>query len=345
MLNASLWGRMRRRATTTRLGIVMGASLVAGCLGSGLALADAPNLGVVNLGQPSALVIAGQPALTVPSSGACTSPFTLESESACSAGAWPALGGAWGPPTEDVAGGDELQLTFSSAVSSVTFASTSNYPTGLTDPSGQPIANYDVLTPTAATSASATIWRVKLPSLDIRALSGYTFSVVADDTSGYHDYPFMVRSPRYADELTKCGEAYYSTGNSQYLCLSNGAPPGIPTGGGQTGAPSTSSPAIGDQPAPIQVGPPLGASTAIYSHGRLRLEVAVPTSGTLTISIPTRGRHRQTSAKRHVAHGGNMSITEKITKLRFVGHHQIVLHMVLHASTGFFTRTQTIAVR
>jgi hypothetical protein len=40
-----------------------------------------------------------------------------------------------------------------------------------------------------------------------------------------------------------------------------------------------------------------------------------------------------------------MSITEKITKLRFVGHHQIVLHMVLHASTGFFTRTQTIAVR
>ena len=120
MCSASLWSGMRRqRRTTTRLSMFVVASLLASCYGSAFVLADTPSLSVVNLGQPSATVIAGQPALTLASSGTCEVPFTLESESACLPGSWPTLGEAWGP-TEDVAGGDQLRLTFSSAVSNVT---------------------------------------------------------------------------------------------------------------------------------------------------------------------------------------------------------------------------------
>lgn len=346
MYSASLWSRTRPSAKARRLLMLLAAAsvVVTGYTGSSVADASTPTLSLSDMGQPSAPVIVGQPALTVAPSGTCEAPFTIETESACPPGNWPGLGTTWGP-VEDVAGGDELQLTFSSPVSSVIVASTSNYPPGLTNPSGQAVPNYDVLAPTAAQSASSTVWHVTLPSLDIRAISGYTLSVVADDTSGDHDYALTIRSPRYANELTKCSEAYYSTGNSQYLCLSNGVPPGLPTPGGQAGTPSTTSPTGNNQPAPIPNGPPLGASTVSYAHGRLRIAVAVPTAGTLTISIPTRGRHDAMTTVRHVTHSGDLAVTQKVAKPRFVGNHQIVLHMVLHASTGFFKRTQTIRVR
>jgi hypothetical protein len=298
---------------------------------------------VSDLGQPSAPVIVGQPPLTVASSGTCEAPFTVATQAACPPGTWPALGTTWGP-IEDVAGGDELQLTFSSPVSIVTVASTSNYTPGLTNPSGQPVPNYDVLAPASAQPTSATVWQLTLPSLDVRAAGGYTFSVVAADTSGDHDYSLTIASPRYADERTRCSETYYSTGFSQYLCLSagvKGPPPGPPAAGGHANAPATS-PTNSSQP--TRVGLRLGASAVGDAHGRLRIEIAVPTAGSLTISIPTKGRHGAVTLVRHVTHRGYLTVIHKVAKLRFVGNHEIVLHMVLRASTGVLKRTQTIIV-
>jgi hypothetical protein len=194
------------------------------------ALAGGPSLTVTNLGQAGAPVEVGQAPIVLASTNGCAQPFTLANESACPPGAWPPLGQQWGP-IENVAGGDTLRLAFGAAVSSVSVASTSNYPPGLADPDGKPIANYDVLaeSPAAPTSDPA-VWLATLPPLDARAIStnGYTFSVVAQDEGGHHGYPFGIRAPRYANEATQCGRAFFSTGWEQYLCFSNSPAPGVP---------------------------------------------------------------------------------------------------------------------
>jgi hypothetical protein len=196
-----------------------GVGTAVGCLWLGFALttaarADGPALRVSNLGQSSAPVEVAQPPLDLVATASCAYTFTLANEGACPAGTWPPLGQAWGQ-IEDVAGGDALRLEFNAPVSSVAVSSTSNYQSGLRDPSGNAILNYDVLAESPATAtADPAVWSATLPQLDARATSsqGYTFSVVADDESGYHDYPFGIRSPRYANELTRCGRAFYSTG-------------------------------------------------------------------------------------------------------------------------------------
>jgi hypothetical protein len=197
-----------------------------------VATADAAGavMRVTDLGQVSAPVEVGQPPIEIGPTAGCAHPFTLANEAACPAGTWPALGAAWGP-IEDVAGGDTLRFEFSSPVSSVLIGSTSNYQPGLTDPDGRSIGNYDVVAESAATATSdPAVWLAALPPLDARAISsqGYTFSVVAQEGPAYFDYPFGIRSPRYANETTKCGLAYYSTGWQQSLCLGNAAPPGLP---------------------------------------------------------------------------------------------------------------------
>ena len=65
----------------------------------------APTLSVSDLGQTAELSASPQPPLVLDPSGACSSPFTIES--ACPADSWPALGSEWGP-TLYVAGGDTL---------------------------------------------------------------------------------------------------------------------------------------------------------------------------------------------------------------------------------------------
>jgi hypothetical protein len=184
---------------------------------------------VTNVGQPSAPIEVAQPPIDIAPTASCASPFTLANEGACPAGTWPALGRAWGQ-IEDVAGGDTLRFEFSAPVSTVRVASTSNYERGLTDPDGKSIGNYDVMPDSAAAATGDPgVWTATLPPLDARAISsqGYTFSVVAQDGAGYHDYPFGIRAPRYANEAAKCGAAYYSTGWQQSLCLGleKGPPP------------------------------------------------------------------------------------------------------------------------
>lgn len=202
------------------------------------ARAAGPMLSVTNLGHAAAPVVVGQPPLAIAPAGECAHPFTLAGEAACPPGTWPPLGApSWAPggwaPTEDVAGGDTLQLAFSGPMTSVVVGSTSNYGPGLQDPEGRAIANYEVVPESPATAtADPAVWQVALPPLDYRAIGGYTFSVVGQDGSGFHDYPLEIRSPRYADELARCGTAYYSTGVQQYLCPGGGVPTGSPGAGG-----------------------------------------------------------------------------------------------------------------
>ena len=202
------------------------ASLVLLAFAPTAALGDGPTLTVTNLGQESAPVGVGQPPIEIVAANGCAHPFTLANEFACPPGTWPPLGRQWGL-IEDVAGGDTLSFEFSAPVSAVAVGSTSNYEPGLRDPDGAPVSNYDVVPEASAVATSdPAVWLTTLPPLDVRAISshGYTFSVVALGASGQHGFPFGIRSPRYADESTKCSEAYYSTDFSQYLCLPAGAP-------------------------------------------------------------------------------------------------------------------------
>jgi hypothetical protein len=189
--------------------------------------AAAPALTVTNLGQASVPSEVSQPPLGVSSRGSCPHPFTVAGESACPPGTWPPLGrpswtkeGDRWSPTEDVAGGDTLQLSFSSPMAGVGVGSTSNFEPGLHDPDGNAIDNFDVISESpASATADPAVWRVTLPPLDYRALGGYTFSVVGSDAGGFYDYALEIRSPRFADESAKCGMAYFSTGVQQVLCF------------------------------------------------------------------------------------------------------------------------------
>jgi hypothetical protein len=185
------------------------------------AAADPPALSISNLGQDSIPIDAGQPAFLVLPTGECPTPFTLEAAAACPTATWPSLGGIWAP-TEYVAGGDALSFTFTSPVSAVAVASTSNWAPGQFTPSNEPIRNYDVVGPTSATPTSeATTWHFTLPTLNLQAMNGFTFSVVAEDSAGYHDYPFSIRTPR----VSGC-RAYYNPADSLYAC-GESIPPGV----------------------------------------------------------------------------------------------------------------------
>jgi hypothetical protein len=137
---------------------------------------------------------------------------------------------------------------------------------------------------------------VTLPPLDYRAIStiGYTFSVVARDGSGYHDYPFGIRSPRYANELTKCGTAYYSTGVSQGLCPGKGVP--------------------SPRPEILRI------SKATYDGRAFTLDVEVPRAGRLLVKVPTTcpkrpgsGCHRKTPIYRRASRRGHLTIRKALS--------------------------------
>jgi hypothetical protein len=260
-----------------------------------VARADAPTLRVTNLGQGTAPVEVGQPPIDIVATAGCAHPFTVANEAGCPPGTWPPLGQQWGQ-VEDVAGGDTLRLELSAPVTSVSVGSTSNYAPGLHDPDGRAIPNYDVVSESAAQPTSDPgVWLTTLPPLDYRAIStiGYTFSVVALDGSGYHDYPFGIRAPRYANELTKCGTAYFSTGVSQSLC----------GGAGGKGPPPRHGPRL---------------SAASYDGRIVILEAQVPGPGKLLIGVPTAcggGRphcHRMTWIARRAARQGRILIRKAL---------------------------------
>jgi hypothetical protein len=205
------------------------------------------------------------------------------------------LGKQWGS-IEDVAGGDTLRLEFNFPVSSVKVGSTSNYEPGLKDPDGKPIANYDVVSESSAVStADPAVWLTTLPPLDARAIStqGYTFSVVAQDGSGDHDFPFGIRAPRWADESAKCGAAFYNTGWQQYVC-----------GNDFPKAP---------RPGHFRV------SRATYTGSIVTLKVDVPAAGKLRLGIPrtcggrSRSCHRRAWVARNAKRRGSLVIRKTVS--------------------------------
>ena len=289
--------------------------------------ADVPTLRVTDLGQQTAPVEVGQPPIDIGAMSNCAYPFTIEKESVCPPGTWPALGRQWGL-IEDVAGGDTLSLRFTSPVSAVRVGSTSNYEPGLRDPDGRPISNYDVLRESPATATSdPTVWLTTLPPLDARAIStqGYTFSVVAQDESGFHDYPFGIRAPRYANELTYCGMAYYSTGWKQYMCLQEGIPTGRPRR--------------------------LTLSGATYDGRMLILKAGAPGAGRLKLGIPTRcgnrsgdSCHRRTWIRRRSRHRGKLTIRRALP-LRLGARHRMTVAVRFLQSEAITTSTVKLKVR
>jgi hypothetical protein len=343
MRETSLWCRTRLSAKARRLHMLLGVAagfVAAGCSSSAIADASPPILSVSDMGQPSAPVIVGQPALTVASSGTCEAPFTIESASTCPTGTWPALGGSWGP-IENAAGGDTLQLTFTATVTKVTVASTSNYTPGLTNPSGEPVPNYDVLGATSA-SGGQTTWMVTLPQWDARAISGYTFSVVAQDAEGSHDYALMLRSPRFANEATHCSESYYSTGLSQYSCTTSTVPPGgglrgageeprETSSGGQRGGSSGRDSETGAKP-------PLRVVRTWRTHGRLHIKATVPGAGTLDVIVEMHGRRKRTIKLHPTAAGTVLCSTT-------MGTGQVRVRLILRGSTGAVKRTQAVTAK
>jgi hypothetical protein len=288
-----------------RLSGIIVLALVLATLSAPAARAAGPSLKVTNLGQESAPVEVGQPAIEIAATNGCAHPFTLANESACPPGTWPPLGRQWGL-IEDVAGGDTLRFEFSSPVAAVSVGSTSNYEPGLHDPDGKSIPNYDVMPESAAVaSGDPAVWQVTLPPLDARAITGqgYTFSVVAQDESGFHGFPFGIRSPRYADESTKCGRAFFSTGWEQGLC-SNGTqfPKGIP-----------------------QI---FRVSKATYDGRILILHLEVPEAGELSLGIPVSchaGRaadcHMKTSISRYVPRQDDLVIRRRLVPRLDARHH------------------------
>jgi hypothetical protein len=292
-----------------------------GCLGLGFALtaaarADGPVLRVSNLGQSSAPVEVAQPPFDLVATASCAYTFTVANEGACPAGTWPPLGQVWGQ-IEDVAGGDALRLEFSAPVSSVAVSSTSNYEPGLHDPDGKAIPNYDVLAESPGTAtADPAVWSATLPQLDPRTISsqGFTFSVVAHDESGYHDYPFGIRSPRYANELTRCGRAFYSTGVEVSQCPGHESPKALP-----------------------QV---LDIAGAQYDGRLLTLKVAVPGPGELSLQVPVvcgGGKaadcHKRTAISRRVAQKGELVLRRRLVP-RLDSRHRLNLSARMEMDDG-----------
>jgi hypothetical protein len=295
---------------------------------AGSAVANAAGLTVSDGGQVAVPVLSPETVGATPT-GSCDEPFTLESN--CPVGSWPTLGGEWGSVLP-VAGGDTLALQFETAASAVTVASTSNYIPGLTDPSGDPVANYDVL---PAIGASATdnpaIWQVALPQLDVRAMSGYTFSVVAVQEEVSHDFAFTIRAPRYENEAHPCGTEYLSTNLTQFLCDENAPPPG---------GVSVGPPVARDRP-PV---PPVFSLSphATASKGHIRLRFTVGALGTLRVHLVVPGvAHRVISE--NVATTGEVTLDLSLRKFH-PGRHRIRVLATLQTRGATLSLERTLRV-
>jgi hypothetical protein len=315
--------------------VLLGALVVLLLASTVPAQADSPSLSITNLGQPSAPVQVGQPPITILATASCAYPFTLTNESACVPGTWPQLGRQWGP-IEHVAGGDTLRLELPVAVSSVTASSTSNYERGLHDPDGNAIPNFDVLSEASAVpTGEQGVWTIALPSLDYRAISthGYTFSVVAQDDSGYHDYAFGIRSPRFTDELEHCGQAVYSTGVEQGMCWGVGVPP------------------LGPRTMVKPENGPFEVRSARYDGRVLSLKISVPTNGKLVVAVPVTCRFapaghcsRTVNVVRHIRLGEvGQLIVSRALDLR-IGHARKITIQLRLSTPPHELRTTTSTV-
>jgi hypothetical protein len=131
--------------------------------------------------------------------GVCADVYEAEQANGaalCPANSWPGAGGQW-LPTLTLSEGDTLRLTFSASVSNVTFASVTNYPHGLTTPSGTSVLNSNIIPPATATATpNPAVWTVHVPDpLSVLASSPVTFAVVAHDATENHDYFLSIQKP------------------------------------------------------------------------------------------------------------------------------------------------------
>jgi hypothetical protein len=164
--------------------------------------------------------------ITASVGGVCADVYEAEQANGtalCPANSWPAAGGSWSP-TLTLSEGDTLRLTFGAAVSSVTFASTTNYPPGLTTPSGTAVLNSNVIPPSSATAtADPDVWTVHIPNpLSALASSPVAFAVVARDATEDHDYSFSIQKPH-------CVGPNEASAPGTFPC-------GVPPGGGLPGS-------------------------------------------------------------------------------------------------------------
>lgn len=161
-----------------------------------LARADtAPGLVVTDEG-PGVVNTAGVTAVV---GGTCADVYEAEQangKTLCPAASWPDPG-TWGSPTLAMDEGDVLRLTFSVPVSDVTYASTTNYPAGLTNPDGTSVPNVNIIAPVSATpTANPKVWNAPIPNpLSPLAASAVPFAVVAQDATEDHDYSLTIQKP------------------------------------------------------------------------------------------------------------------------------------------------------
>jgi hypothetical protein len=254
------------------------------------AFAGMAQLSVADLGQPAELSAAPQPPLVLDPSGACSSPFTIES--ACPAGSWPALGSEWGP-TLYVAGGDTIELAFHESMTSVQVASTTDAAAASGPPgTGQ---NENIIPISDARQASSETWLFTLPTLDPRAGSGFTFSVVGEAHGVSEDYPLTIRTPRSSNPGAACAAPFFfNPGEVADTCVS-AVPPGHPSPPGTdgSGSPGSTAPGRGGgttSPGEDVLGPPRIGSFRLLGRPRmtrrgLQLDFAVPNAGRLQIKL------------------------------------------------------------
>lgn len=272
----------------------------------GVAQAAGPSLAVTNLGQSGLVSTVPQPPLRLGSRGSCTSPRTVGEAnggtSSCPAGTWPAPGGDWSP-TERVAGGDQLQLDFATAQTGVVVNGTSNYPVGLRDPDGYPVANFDAGAFVVTATADPARWLVTVPLLDQRfqGAGAAAVAVTATDAGNVGtDFAFSVALPRFPDFGNPCGQAFFAPGQSHYVCETFHPGSGGSTGAGGDGGGSTKGP-------PPTVAPRFVLLTRpAIADGILHVRFSTPRAGFVTVRVRV-ARATVYRRRLHERHGGNHS--------------------------------------
>jgi hypothetical protein len=268
--------------------------------------------------------------ITAGTSGTCA--YVYEAEQAnggamCPTGSWPGAGGQWLPTL--TLSEDTLRLTFSAPVSDVTLASTTNYPPGLTTPSGTSVPNSNMIPPTSATATSdPDAWTVHVPNpLSALASSPVAFAVVARGATEDHDYFFSIQKPH-------CVGPNESSVPGTFPC-------GLPPGGGLHGGSTSSGNSTQQGSGSVAQGHTTGEQPSIHivsvkQHGYHHYRVAVLASG------PGRLNLVWFQHARSVARLSRWITTRRTTfnvQVRANQHARLNIDATFHAQGGGVART------
>lgn len=249
--------------------------------------AQGASVQLANLGQPGLESTAPEPQVSAAIRGDCSSPLTVDEanggSSPCPSGTWPAPDGDWSP-TIRVAGGDQIEVTFPVAQTSVAVTATSTYRVGTTTPDGIPVRNFSFGPVSISPTADPARWLVSVPqSVASWGLVAMALTAQAQDAS-WSDVAFSVLTPRHPDYTYPCGQAYWSSTDTHYLCEFPQPPTGVatvPSGGAPSSPGATASPRAS-----------LMLVDAPRVSGRIvRIPIRAPWPGRLTASLRG-GGHR-----------------------------------------------------